>query len=179
MQNLFDRFQTSADTTAPQNHPPRDKAQWRSYILHRLRPWEFLTAPIIYAMIVPFVLIDLFVTVFQWTCFPVYRIPRVRRRDYIAMDRGKLAFLNPLQRLNCIYCEYCNGVAAYVQEVTGRTEYYWCPIKHARKLKNPHRFYGNFIDHDDGARWDAEFFKLKEDARACEGCAGCGDRPEA
>jgi len=42
-----------------------------------------LTAPIIYAVIVPLVLLDLFVTVYQSVCFPVYGIPKVRRREYL------------------------------------------------------------------------------------------------
>ncbi|WP_456431173.1 hypothetical protein [Nitratifractor sp.] len=43
-----------------------------------------LTAPVIYGMIVPAAILDLSVTIYQAVCFPVYGIPKVRRRDYIA-----------------------------------------------------------------------------------------------
>jgi len=50
-----------------------------------------LSAPAIYALIIPLVLLDLFVWVYQVACFPVYGIPRVRRGDYLAFDRQQLA----------------------------------------------------------------------------------------
>ena len=53
-----------------------------TYVLNA-RPAVVLTAPIIYAVIVPLVLLDLFVTVYQSVCFPVYGIPKVRRREYL------------------------------------------------------------------------------------------------
>ena len=60
------------------------------YVLHaRLR--VILTAPVIYALILPFALLDLFVAVYQAICFPVYGIARVRRRDHIVIDRHRLA----------------------------------------------------------------------------------------
>ena len=37
-----------------------------------VRPQNFLTAPIIYGMIVPLALFDLCVTFYQLTCFPIY-----------------------------------------------------------------------------------------------------------
>jgi hypothetical protein len=92
-----------------------------------------LTAPVIYAVIVPLVLLDLFVTIYQRVCFPVYGIPKVNRGDYLIFDRHHLAYLNALEKLNCAYCSYANGLIAYVREIAGRTEQYWCPIKHARR----------------------------------------------
>ena len=73
----------------------------------------------------------------QAICFRSYRIPRVRRMDYIRLDRSQLAYLNWVETLNCLYCGYANGVAAYVREIAGRTEQYWCPIKHALKGQRP------------------------------------------
>src|SRR6056297_4155619 len=52
-----------------------------STFLRRARPLTVITAPVIYSMIVPFALLDLFVTIYQRICFPVYRIERVRRAD--------------------------------------------------------------------------------------------------
>ncbi|MGZ3319880.1 MAG: hypothetical protein ACXU9C_02755 [Xanthobacteraceae bacterium] len=78
-----------------------------TYVLNA-RPSVVLTAPIIYAVIVPLVLLDLFVTVYQSVCFPVYGIPKVRRREYLIFDRHHLAYLNALEKLNCAYCSYAN-----------------------------------------------------------------------
>ncbi|WP_417250596.1 hypothetical protein [Celeribacter sp.] len=148
------------------------RVRW-SVFLRRARPWEIVTAPVIYSLIVPFVLIDLWVTIYQAICFPAYKLPKVKRSDYIAVDRHKLTYLNFMQKLNCVYCGYCNGVLAYVREVAGRTEYYWCPIKHARHLPDRHDHYQNFLDYGDGESWDESFKSMKERARACEGCDGC------
>ena len=100
-------------------------------------------------MILPFVLLDLFVTVYQAICFPVYRIPKVRRGDYLIFDRSHLAYLNGLEKLNCAYCSYANGLIAYVREIAGRTEQHWCPIKHARRVIGAHPRYAAFEDYGD------------------------------
>jgi len=117
--------------------------------LRRTRPMVVVTAPVIYALIVPFALLDFFVWFFQMVCFPVYGIPKVSRRDHIRIDRHKLAYLNALQKMNCVYCGYCNGVISYVREAAGRTEAYWCPIKHASPVKDPHGEYAAFVDFGD------------------------------
>jgi hypothetical protein len=110
---------------------------------------DIITAPIIYSGWIPFLLMDLFVTVYQTICFPVYRIPKVKRSDYLVFDRGDLPYLNLIEKFNCFYCSYGNGVAAYTREVAARTEQYWCPIKHARRIKGAHERYPNFFDHGD------------------------------
>jgi len=122
------------------------------YVLQS-RIMAILTAPFIYAVIIPFVLLDLFVTVYQTVCFPVYGIPKARRRDYIAIDRNKLRYLNALEGFNCLYCSYGNGVLAYAVEIAGRTEQHWCPIKHARRVQNTHDRYANFLPYGDAAAY--------------------------
>jgi hypothetical protein len=92
---------------------------------------NIVTAPIIYNVIIPMALIDLWVTIYQLICFPLYRVPRVRRSMYIIIDRHHLHYLNIIEQLNCIYCGYVGGVIAYVRAIAARTEQYWCPIKHA------------------------------------------------
>jgi hypothetical protein len=86
------------------------------------RVLAIVTAPFIYACIIPFALLDLFVSMYQAVCFPVYGIPKVQRRDYMAIDRNKLRYLNALEGLNCMHCSYANGLLAYVVEIAGRTE---------------------------------------------------------
>jgi hypothetical protein len=124
------------------------KVKLSSYLLHA-RPLVVLTAPVIYALIVPFVLLDLSVMIYQAVCFPVYGIPKVRRADYFAFDRAHLAYLNAIEKLNCAYCTYANGVIAYVREVASRTEEYWCPIKHAKRVMGTHARYAGFEDYGD------------------------------
>src|SRR4051812_29736840 len=87
---------------------------------HFIRAYKIdaaITSPFIYSLIIPIAMLDLFMTVYQHVCFRVYRIPRVCRGDYIVMDRAKLAYLSPLQKVDCIYCEYANGVLGYAHEI--------------------------------------------------------------
>ena len=125
--------------------------------LAEARPMVVLTAPVIYSVIVPLVLLDLFVTLYQAICFPVYRIEKVRRADYISLDRRHLAYLNGLEKLNCMYCGYGNGLLAYAGEISARTEAHWCPIKHAARMKRTHEHYPEFADYG-----DAEGFRRKK-----------------
>ncbi len=119
-------------------------------------PLIVLVAPVIYSLIIPFVLLDLFVMAYQAICFPVYRIPKVRRRDYLIFDRHHLAYLNIIEKINCAYCSYGTGVIAFAREVAARTEVYWCPIKHARRVLGAHPHYQGFADFG-----DAEGFRQK------------------
>lgn len=118
------------------------------YILNA-RPMVVVTAPIIYSLILPLVLLDIFVTIYQAACFPVYGIEKVRRADYLIFDRYHLAYLNALEKLNCAYCSYANGLIAYAREIASRTEQYWCPIKHARRVIGAHPRYSQFEDFGD------------------------------
>ncbi len=112
-----------------------------------------LTAPVIYAMIIPLVLLDVFVTVYQLICFPVYGIAKVQRRDYIVFDRHHLSYLNALEKLNCAYCSYANGLIGYTRKIAGRTEQHWCPIKHARRVIGAHAEYVEFADYGDAEEY--------------------------
>lgn len=127
----------------------------------RSRILVLLTAPVIYAGWIPFLVIDLFVTIYQSICFPVYRIPKVRRADYIVFDREDLPYLNLIEKFNCFYCSYGNGVAAYVREVAARTEQYWCPIKHARRIRAAHDRYPKFFDYGDAEAFQQGLNRLR------------------
>ena len=108
-----------------------------------------LTAPVIYSVFLAFVILDIFVSLYQAICFPVYGIPKVRRRNYIALDRHHLQYLNGIEKFNCAYCSYGNGLLAYASEIASRTEQYWCPIKHARRIEGAHPRYPLFFDYGD------------------------------
>ncbi len=108
-----------------------------------------LAAPVVYGLIVPLVLLDLAVVLFQAVCFPVYGIAKAVRSEYVVIDRHRLGYLNGIEKLNCAYCGYANGVIAFIHEVASRAEEHWCPIKHARKVRPPHRRYYDFADYGD------------------------------
>ena len=114
-----------------------------------VRPQNYFTAPIIYGMIVPLALFDLSISFYQLTCFPIYGVARVRRANYIVFDHQHLAYLNIIEKLDCIYCSYAVGLLAYAGEITARTEQYFCPIKHARKILGEHARYANFLGYGD------------------------------
>jgi hypothetical protein len=106
-------------------------------------------------------LIDLWVTLYQYICFPIYGITRVRRADYIAIDRYKLAYLNAIEKANCDYCSYASGMLAYVREVAARTEQYWCPIRHAQCVRAPHSHDRHFVDYGDAEGYKRELPVLR------------------
>lgn len=131
----------------------------------RANPLVILTAPIIYLGWIPFLLMDLFVTLYQTICFPVYRIPKVRRSDYVLFGREHLPYLNLIEKFNCLYCSYGNGVAAYTREVASRTEQYWCPIKYDRRLRLPRDRYPNYFDFGDAEAYRQGLARLRRQYR--------------
>jgi len=126
---------------------------------------SLLTTPVVYSLLIPFVLLDAWVTLYQWICFPIYGIARVRRRRYFVVDRQKLAYLNGIEKANCVYCGYANAVVAYVREVTARTEQYWCPIRHARAIPTPHARYHLFFDYGDAKAYRHDLAKVRRALR--------------
>jgi hypothetical protein len=130
------------------------------------RPLLVITAPVIYLPLVAFLLLDALVTTYQLVCFPIYGIPRVRRHDYLIFDRYQLAYLNAIERANCLYCSYANGLIAYVREIASRTEQYWCPIKHARRVIAAHARYPKFVDYGDADSYRSELALLRKELQA-------------
>ncbi|MBT3280489.1 MAG: hypothetical protein HOF69_04205 [Campylobacteraceae bacterium] len=122
-----------------------------------------ISLPFIWMMIFPIIIIDIFVTIYQLVCFPLYKIPKVKRKDYVIMDRHTLFYLDKFQKVNCWYCEYFNGVVSYVREIAARTEQFWCPIKHSKPLKDRHSRYNNFFDYGDYKQYKKELEKRRSD----------------
>ena len=110
---------------------------------------NFITSPLIYALVVPLVLLDLSLTLYQFVCFPIYGIRKVPRADFIVFDRHHLAYLNAVEKLNCAFCSYANGVIAFGREIASRMEKRWCPIKHASRVRGVHKRYYEFDDYGD------------------------------
>ena len=120
------------------------------------RPMVVLSAPFIYALIIPLLILDLFVSLYQAVCFPIYKIEKVHRHDYISFDRHHLAYLNLIEKINCAFCSYANGLIGYTREIASLTEAYWCPIKHAKRLNGSHPRYKNFTDYGDAEAYAAK-----------------------
>jgi hypothetical protein len=110
--------------------------------------------PVIYSLAPPFVLLDLCVQTYQRICFPLLGIERVRRREYLRFDRHRLGYLNLLQKGNCLYCGYVNGLVAFVRDVAARTEQFWCPIQHANHPRGKHRRQQRFAPYGDAAAFE-------------------------
>jgi hypothetical protein len=122
-----------------------------------------LSAPIIYGMFFPLLLMDIAVSFYQWTCFPLYGIPLVRRVDFFVYDRHYLAYLNIVEKFHCFYCAYANGLAAYIKQIIALTEQYWCPIKHARRIIEAHSRYRHFVDFGDAETYRKKLDALRQD----------------
>lgn len=122
---------------------------------------NILTVPFIWGCLPPALFLDLVVTGFQGICFPVYGIPKVKRGQHIVLDRHSLAYLNLIEKINCAYCGYFNGLISYVREVAARTEQYWCPIKHARRVSTIHSRYRYFFDYGDGESYRRKLAEVR------------------
>ncbi len=132
--------------------------------------WEapvktLLVAPMIYSISLPLILLDLWMTLYQAICFPVYGIGKVERARYILLDRGHLQYLNWIERLNCDYCGYANGVVAYTREIAARTEQYFCPIKHAQHRAGLHPRHRDFLEFGNAEAYKKELGRLRASLR--------------
>ena len=127
------------------------------------RPQNLITGPIIYSMIIPLLVTDLFVSFYQMTCFPIYGIKKVRRDDYIIFDRQQLHYLNFIEKFHCTYCAYGSGMISYVSEIIARTEQYFCPIKHARKILGTHKRYAQFLEYGAAENYQAKLEAFRRD----------------
>jgi hypothetical protein len=103
---------------------------------------------------------DVFVSFYQFVCFPVYGIPKVKRKDYISLDRHRLSYLNSIEKINCDYCAYFNGLIAFVREVAAKTEQYFCPIRHALRTKGLHPRHALFLPYGDAANFQEKLKKI-------------------
>ena len=111
-----------------------------------------LIIPFIYTPFFAMVILDLLMEVYHQTGFRLCHIPRVQRSAYIRLDRQKLRYLNIIEKLNCMYCGYANGLFHYSSEIAARTEKYWCGIKHQNngRFQEPlhHKYFIDFGDEE-------------------------------
>jgi hypothetical protein len=151
--------QTARQSAVPVRDDEDRVGFWSFVVSGDRRTW--LTAPVIYSMLLPMALLDAWASVFQAICFRAWGVQRVRRGDYFAIDRHRLSYLNHLEKLNCSFCSYANGVLGYVREIAARTEQYWCPIKHAGEVRDAHDRYGAFARYGDARGYRGELPRLR------------------
>ena len=137
-----------------------------------VRPQNYFTMPIIYGLAIPLLFLDLCISFYQLTCFPVYRISKVRRADYLVLDHQHLAYLNIIEKMHCMYCSYAVRLLAYAREITARTEEYFCPIKHARKILNAHSRYERFMDYGEADNFQGKLEEIRTELAKEAGQAG-------
>ncbi|MFT7470433.1 MAG: hypothetical protein ACI8XU_000321 [Kiritimatiellia bacterium] len=124
-----------------------------SYLARAINWRHIASIPFIYSMIIPFVFLDLTFTLYQAICFRLYQITPVKRAQHFIIDRQLLMNLNGVDKLNCMYCGYGNGVISYAREIASRTEQYWCPIKHAQKIQAESARYNQFLEYGDTEKY--------------------------
>ena len=123
---------------------------------------HLLCSPLIYAMIIPAVLFDIILFAYQQIIFRVYKFEFIKRSDYMHFDHQYLGYLNPIEKLNCLYCSYFNGLMLYASAIAGRTELYFCPIKHAKKVVSQHKYYDRFLSYGDEEDYQKKLNELRE-----------------
>ena len=123
---------------------------------------HFLVLPIVSSLIIPLVICDIWGEVYHRICFPLCKIPYVKRSNYIKIDRYKLKYLSFFQKIYCVYCGYANGLIAYLREMAAQTEHYWCGIKHKQNpnfIPQEHQTKMNFAEYDDESDFKQKYLK--------------------
>jgi len=136
------------------------KMSWFYWFI-TISPKHLVSGPFIYGLIIPLLVFDIGVSVFQSVCFRLYGISRVKRSDYIVFDHQHLAYLNFFEKSHCLYCSYATGLINYGREIASRTEQYWCPIKHAHKMTDTHHRYADFLDYGNAENYQNNLDKIR------------------
>ena len=102
---------------------------------------EWLSYPVLFGMFIPLACFDICLAVYHRITFALLKIPYIPRSRYIRIDRHHLPYLSWSQKFACAYCGYANGLLQYAVQIAGKTEAFFCPIKHRRTtefLPPPH-----------------------------------------
>ena len=134
--------------------------------LLRGSPKNLIALPFIYGMAIPLALLHVMLEIYQRVCFPLFRIAVVRPREHFVVDRHRLRYLNPVERLNCAYCGYANGLMSFAREIIARTEQYWCPIKHSQQISTAHARYARYAAFGDAERYPEVQARLRAELDA-------------
>ena len=158
IQNGYVKFEK--DVLAKQNENMKNLLAW----FREVPLLHFLTAPIIYAMVIPAILVDVIIFIYQHVVFRIFKFEFLKRSDYIVFDRHYLGYLNPIEKLNCVYCSYVNGLMQYASAIASRTEFYFCPIKHAKKVAYDHDYYQDYLAYGDEGDYQKKLKELRKNS---------------
>ena len=115
-------------------------------------------------MVIPAIIFDVVLFVYQQIAFRVFKFQFIKRSDYLHFDHHYLGYLNPIEKLNCLYCSYFNGLMQYASAIAGRTELYFCPIKHAKKVVSEHKYYKEFLFYGDEENYQEKLKELRKNS---------------
>lgn len=127
---------------------------------------HLVSAPFIYSAFIGFVVLDIFVEMYHRICFPLYGLELIDRKKYIKFERHKLHYISWLDKVNCAYCSYGNGLIGYVKEITAQTEIYWCGIKnpHEEGFVEPEH-HKNFAPYGDQRAFQEKYGEAQKDCK--------------
>ncbi|TSC78622.1 MAG: hypothetical protein G01um101425_1024 [Candidatus Peregrinibacteria bacterium Gr01-1014_25] len=111
--------------------PQQDKAAANNAF-----PLRMVSVIVVNVMLIPLLVADLVCSIYHAVYFRLNGMPLIPRKDYIVIDRGRLMKLNWAQRWACAYCDYANGLIAWIKAIINTTEIYSCAIKHASPRHN-------------------------------------------
>ena len=137
------------------------KTSWFYWFI-TVSPKHLISGPFIYGLLVPLIIFDVSISVYQSICFRLYGVARVKRSDHFIFDHRHLAYLNIFDKLNCLYCSYAAGVINFSREIASRTEQYWCPIKHAHKILDAHHRYTDFLDYGNAEDYQKNMIEIRK-----------------
>ena len=123
---------------------------------------HLLASPLVYVMLIPAILFDIILFIYQQVVFRIFKFKFIKRSDYIRFDRQYLGYLNLIEKLNCMYCSYFNGLMQYAAAIAGRTELYFCPIRHAKKVAYEHDYYDEFFRYGDEDEYQKKLEALRK-----------------
>ena len=164
-EDLVESFREKRNLLKEMIRRKADLRKWKINIFKSLFPINYkmlLSMPFIYGLIIPLVFFHICLEIYHQLCFRLYGIPRVRTREYFVFDRQMLPYLNWFEKFNCLYCSYASSLTQYIMEIIGRTERFWCPIKHAKKTKNSHSQYPKFMGYLDAQAYREEKSELRD-----------------
>jgi len=156
IQNGYVRFEK--EVLDKQKENMKNLLSW----FREIPPLHLLTSPIIYGMVIPAILFDMILFLYQQIIFRIYKFEFVKRSDYVVFDRQYLGYLNPIEKINCMFCSYFNGLMHYASAIASRTELYFCPIKHAKKIAYQHEYYDEFLIYGDEDEYQKKLKELRK-----------------
>ncbi|MBL4644312.1 MAG: hypothetical protein JKX80_00410 [Candidatus Pacebacteria bacterium] len=129
---------------------------------------KFLSGPLVLMVFFPLVFLDVILEIYHQISFRLLKIPRIPRWNYIRVDRHKLSYLTPAQKVFCAYCGYANGLLLYAAEIAAESEKYWCAIMHKTNKDDSFiapLYHRDFIAYGDKDAYDKEVTRAKEEAK--------------